>query len=151
MYFVCISRTHGELSDDSWFFQIICLCVASCCFLHASFRCPFSLLFLVSSIFFSDRLFASVSKARKPLFLSRLWPATWICFCPCSVFFVHQSFSCFSFSVSCSIYADDFAVWSIFPSQLTQGAIVVRERCSCHWSLPSNSAKCKAYSFFRWS
>ena len=55
-------------------------------------------------------------------------------------------------SVSCSLYADDLAIWSSSPSvptavEATQGALFRLERWSEHWCLPLNPSKCKA-SFF---
>ena len=55
-------------------------------------------------------------------------------------------------SVSCSLYADDLAIWSSSPSVPTaveakQGALFRLERWSEHWCLPLNPSKCEA-SFF---
>ena len=55
-------------------------------------------------------------------------------------------------SVSCSLYADDLAIWSFSPSVLTaveatQGALFRLERWSEYWCLPLNPSKCEA-SFF---
>ena len=55
-------------------------------------------------------------------------------------------------SVSCSLYADDLAIWSSFPSaptavEATQGALFRLERWSKYWCLPLNPSKCGA-SFF---
>ena len=55
-------------------------------------------------------------------------------------------------SVSCSLYADDLAIWSSFPSvptavEATQGALFRLERWSEYWCLPLNPRKCEA-SFF---
>ena len=55
-------------------------------------------------------------------------------------------------SVSCSLYADDLAIWSSCPSvptavEATQGDLFRLERWSEHWCLPLNPSKCKA-SFF---
>ena len=55
-------------------------------------------------------------------------------------------------SVSCSLYADNLANWSSFPSvptalEATQGALFRLERWSEYWCLPLNPSKCKA-SFF---
>ena len=55
-------------------------------------------------------------------------------------------------SVSCSLYADDLAIWSSFPSvptavEATQGALIRLERWSEYWCLPLNPNKCEA-SFF---
>ena len=55
-------------------------------------------------------------------------------------------------SVSCSLYADDLAIWSTSPSvptavEATQGALFRLERWSEYWCLPLNPSKCEA-SFF---
>ena len=55
-------------------------------------------------------------------------------------------------SVSCSLYADDLAIWSSFPSvptavEATQGARFRLECWSEHWCFPLNPSKCEA-SFF---
>ena len=55
-------------------------------------------------------------------------------------------------SVSCSLYADDLAIWSSSPSvptavETTQGALFRLESWSEYWCLPLNSSKCEA-SFF---
>ena len=55
-------------------------------------------------------------------------------------------------SVSCSLYADDLAIWSSSPSvptavEATQGALFRLEHWSEHWCLPLNPSKCEA-SFF---
>ena len=55
-------------------------------------------------------------------------------------------------SVSCSLYADDLAIWSFSPSvptavEATQGALFRLERLSEYWCLPLNPSKCEA-SFF---
>ena len=55
-------------------------------------------------------------------------------------------------SVSCSLYADDVAIWSSSPSvptavEVTQGALFRLERWSEYWCLPLNPSKCEA-SFF---
>ena len=55
-------------------------------------------------------------------------------------------------SVSCSLYADDLAIWSFSPSvptavEATQGALFRLERWSEYWCLPLNPSKCEA-SFF---
>ena len=57
-----------------------------------------------------------------------------------------------SYSVSCSLYADDLAIWSSSPSVLTaveatQKALFRLERWSEYWCLPLNPSKCEA-SFF---
>ena len=56
------------------------------------------------------------------------------------------------FPVSCSLYADDLAVWSSSPSvptavEATQGALIRLEHWSEYWCLPLNPSKCEA-SFF---
>ena len=55
-------------------------------------------------------------------------------------------------SVSCSLYADDLAIWSSSASiptavEATQGALFRLERWSEYWFLPLNPSKCEA-SFF---
>ena len=52
-------------------------------------------------------------------------------------------------SVSCSLYADDLAIWSSIPTavEATQGALFRLERWSEVWCLPLNPSKCEA-SFF---
>ena len=52
-------------------------------------------------------------------------------------------------SVSCSLYADDLAIWSSSPSvptavEATQGALFRLERWSEYWCLPLNPRKCEA-------
>ena len=56
------------------------------------------------------------------------------------------------FSVSCSLYADDLAIWSSSPSvptavEATQGALFRLERWSEYWCLPLNPSKCEALFF----
>ena len=55
-------------------------------------------------------------------------------------------------SVSCSLYADDLAMWSSSPSvptavEATQGALFRLERWSEYWCLPLNPSKCEALFF----
>ena len=55
-------------------------------------------------------------------------------------------------SVSCSLYADDLAIWSSSPSvptavEATQGALFRLERWSEYWYLPLNPSKCEASLF----
>ena len=55
-------------------------------------------------------------------------------------------------SVSCSLYADNLAIWSSSPSvptvvEATQGALFRLERWSEYWCLPLNPRKCEV-SFF---
>ena len=55
-------------------------------------------------------------------------------------------------SVSCSLYADDLAIWSSSPSvptavEATQGALFRLKHWSEYWYLPLNLSKCEA-SFF---
>ena len=54
--------------------------------------------------------------------------------------------------VSCSLYADDLAIWSSSPSvpaavEAKQGGLIQQERWSEYWRLPLNLCKCEA-SFF---
>ena len=66
--------------------------------------------------------------------------------------FIKRS-SCFSASsISCSLYADELAIWSSSPLvptvvKGTQGALYQLERWSEYWCLPINLNKCEA-SFF---
>ena len=55
-------------------------------------------------------------------------------------------------SVSCSLYADNLAIWSFSPSvptavEATHGALFRLECWSKYWCLPLNPSKCEA-SFF---
>ena len=57
-------------------------------------------------------------------------------------------------SVSCSLYADDLAIWSsssLVPIavEVTQEALFPLERWSEYWYLPLNPSKCEA-SLFQW-
>ena len=54
--------------------------------------------------------------------------------------------------VSCSLYADDLAIWSSSPSvptavEATQGALFRLARWSEYWCLPLNPSKCEAFFF----
>ena len=67
-------------------------------------------------------------------------------------FFINDLPASLPFSVSCSLYADDLAIWSSSPSvptvvEATQGALFRLERWSEYWCLPLNPSKCEA-SFF---
>ena len=66
--------------------------------------------------------------------------------------FIHDLPASLPSSVSCSLYADDLAIWSSSPSapsavKATQGALIRMDRWSEYWCLPLNSSKCEA-SFF---
>ena len=66
--------------------------------------------------------------------------------------FINDLPASLSSSVSCSLCADDMAIWSSSPSvpiavEATQGALFRLERWSEHWCLPLNPSECKA-SFF---
>ena len=55
-------------------------------------------------------------------------------------------------SISCSLYADDLAIWSSSPSvptavEATQGALFRLERWSEYWCLPLNPSKCDLFLF----
>ena len=55
-------------------------------------------------------------------------------------------------SVSCSLYADNLAIWFSSPSvptavETTQGALFRLERLSEYWCLPLNPSKCEAFFF----
>ena len=66
--------------------------------------------------------------------------------------FINDLLASLPSSVSCSLYADDLAIWSSSPSvptavEATQGALFRLARWSEHWCLPLNPSKCEA-SFF---
>ena len=66
--------------------------------------------------------------------------------------FINDLLASLPSSVSCSLYVDDLAIWSSFPSvptavKATQGALFGLERWSEYWCLPLNPTKCDA-SFF---
>ena len=55
-------------------------------------------------------------------------------------------------SLSCSLYADDLAIWSVSPSvptaiETSQRALLRLERWSEYWCLPLNPSKCEACFF----
>ena len=63
--------------------------------------------------------------------------------------FIDDLPACLPSSVSCSLYADDLAIWSSSPSvptmvEATQGALFRLERWSEYWCLPLNRSKCEA-------
>ena len=66
--------------------------------------------------------------------------------------FINDPPASLSSFVSCSLYADDLAIWSSSPSvptavEATQGALFRLERWSAYWYLPLNPSRCEA-SFF---
>ena len=66
--------------------------------------------------------------------------------------FINDLPGCLVSFVSCSLYADDLAIWSSSPSvptavDATQGALFQLERWSEYWCLPLNPSKCES-SFF---
>ena len=66
--------------------------------------------------------------------------------------FINNLPASLSSSVSCSLYADDLAIWSSSPSipttvEATQGALFRLEHWSEYWCLPLNPIKCES-SFF---
>ena len=67
-------------------------------------------------------------------------------------FFINDLTASLPSSASCSLNADDLAIWSSSPSvptvvEATQGALFRLERWSEHWCLLLNPSKCEA-SFF---
>ena len=71
---------------------------------------------------------------------------------PCTFLSINDLLASLPSSVSCSLYADDLAIWSSSPSvptvmEATQGALFRSEHWSEHWCLPLNPSKCEA-SFF---
>ena len=68
-------------------------------------------------------------------------------------FFINDISASLPSSVSCSLYADDLAIWFFSPSipnamEATQGALFRLDRWSEYWCLPLNPNKCEV-SFFR--
>ena len=66
--------------------------------------------------------------------------------------FINDLPASLSSSVSCSLYADDLAIWFSFPSlptavEATQRALFRLERWSEYWCLPPNPSKCEAFFF----
>ena len=66
--------------------------------------------------------------------------------------FINDLLASLPSSVSCSLYADNVAIWSSSPSvptavEATPGALFRLERWSEYWCLPFNPSKCEA-SFF---
>ena len=66
--------------------------------------------------------------------------------------FINDLLASLPSSVSCSLYADDLAIWSSSPLvpttvEATQGALFRLERWSEYWCLSLNPNKCEA-SFF---
>ena len=83
--------------------------------------------------------FEPVEVFRKDLFLADVLFSLFINDLPASL----------SSSVSCSLYADDLAIWSSSPSvstavEATQRALFRLERWSEYWCLPLNPSKCEA-------
>ena len=66
--------------------------------------------------------------------------------------FINDLLASLPSSFSCSLYADDLAIWSSSPSvptavEATQGALFRLERWSEYWCLPLNPSKCEALFF----
>ena len=66
--------------------------------------------------------------------------------------FINDLLASLPSSVRCSLFADDLAIWSIFPSvptavEATQGALFRLERRSEYWCLPLKLSKCEAFFF----
>ena len=64
--------------------------------------------------------------------------------------FINNFPASLSSSVSCSLYADDLAIWSSSPSvstavKATQGALIRLECWSEYWYLPLNPSKCEVF------
>ena len=94
------------------------------------------------------------SKSQKPFLLIsarcsariRSWPGTFL------FLYINDLPDSLPSSVSCSLYADDLAIWSSSPSvptavEATQGSLIRLERWSEYWCLPLNPSKCEG-SFF---
>ena len=97
--------------------------------------------------------FCGLSKSQKSFLSSPSRCSARIRSWPCSILSLHQHLpASLPSSVSCSLYADDLAIWSSSPSvpiavEATQGALFRLERWSEYWCLPFNPSKCEA-SFF---
>ena len=104
--------------------------------------------------FLSDRRLCGLSKSQKPFLSSpsrysariRFWPCTFLSL------FINDLPASLPSSISCSLYADDLAIWYSSPSvptvvEATQGALIRLERWSEYWCLPLDPSKCEA-SFF---
>ena len=66
--------------------------------------------------------------------------------------FINDLLASLPSSVSCSLYADDLAIWSFYPSvatavEATQGALFRLDCWSAYWCLSLNPSKCEI-SFF---
>ena len=66
--------------------------------------------------------------------------------------FINDLLASLPSSVSCSLYADNLAIWSSSPSvptavEATQGSLFRLEWWSEYWRLPLNSRKCDAFFF----
>ena len=66
--------------------------------------------------------------------------------------FINDLLASLSSAISCSLYTDDLAIWSISPSvptavDATHGALFRLERWSEYWCLPLNPSKCEAFFF----
>ena len=63
--------------------------------------------------------------------------------------FISDRTSFLPFQISCSLYADDLAIWSSSPYvsavvKATQEALIQQERCSKHQCLPLDPSMCRA-------
>ena len=104
--------------------------------------------------FLSDRRLCGFSKSQKPFLSSPSRCSARMSVLGLVLFslFINDLLASLPSSASCSIYADDLAIWSSSPSvptavEATQGALFRMERWSEYWCLPLNPSKCEA-SFF---
>ena len=143
------------LSDDCRFdglFQGFRLCLAFHSFPQTYFGWPpFLFCSLVSIFTFLTGANMWFSKLLKSLLLSPQKSSTRTCSWPCALLVFHQWSSCFS----CSVYADDLAIWSSYTLVLaatwaTQEVLIRLERWSENWRLPLKTIKYKATLFSRW-
>ena len=91
----------------------------------------------------SQKLLASPSRCSSKI---RSWPCTFL-----SLFTNDLPASLHS-SISCSLYADNLAIWSFFPLvptavEATKGALIRLERWSGYWCLSLNPKKCETFFF----
>ena len=90
------------------------------------------------------------SKSQKPFLLHPSRCSARIHSWPCSFLSINDLPASLPSSVSCSLYADDLAIWFSFPLiptavEATQGALFRLERWSEYWCLPLNPSKCEAF------
>ena len=119
-----------------------------------SFRLAFRLALLVGlNLSFLMGALAWFIKITKVVPLSPSRCSARICFWPYTFsLFINDLPASLPSSISCSLYADNLAIWSSSPSVPTaaeakQKALIQLERWSEYWSLPLDLSKCEALLF----